>query len=115
MDQSGLAAAVVIPRSPLKLCRLSNPPRLVPCHIEGRQPQYLLVSGLVFTVCVEPYLSNEYGPDYGSEAPVKLLDRLIHGLLPESAQPRGTATDPVKSGSLKICCPSLRRASSDRR
>jgi len=58
---------------------LSNPPRLVPCHIEGKRPQYLLVSGLVFTVCCEPYLENEYGADYGREAPVKLLDRLIHG------------------------------------
>jgi len=58
---------------------LSNPPRLVPCHIEGQQPQYLIVSGLVFTVCCEPYLESEYGGDYGSDAPVKLLDRLIHG------------------------------------
>lgn len=59
--------------------RLSNPPRLVPCHIEGQQPQYLIVSGLVFTVCCEPYLESEYGAEYGSDAPVKLLDRLVHG------------------------------------
>ena len=65
--------------------RLSNPPRLVPCHIEGKQPQYLVVSGLVFTVVLEPYLANEYGADYGSDAPVKLLDLLIHGKSPSGS------------------------------
>uniref|UniRef100_A0A061QUQ1 Protease do-like 9 isoform 1 n=2 Tax=Tetraselmis sp. GSL018 TaxID=582737 RepID=A0A061QUQ1_9CHLO len=59
--------------------KLSNPPRLVPCHLDGKQPQYLVISGLIFTVCCEPYLASEYGLDYASEAPVKLLDRLIYG------------------------------------
>ena len=34
---------------------------------------------MVFTVCCEPYLQSEYGHDYVSESPVKLLDRLLHG------------------------------------
>lgn len=34
---------------------------------------------MVFTVCCEPYLQSEYGADYVSDSPVKLLDRLLHG------------------------------------
>ncbi len=36
-------------------------------------------AGIVFTVCCEPYLESEYGSDYISESPVKLLDRLLYG------------------------------------
>lgn len=36
-------------------------------------------AGIVFTVCCEPYLESEYGADYMSETPVKLLDRLLYG------------------------------------
>lgn len=36
-------------------------------------------AGMVFTVCCEPYLQSEYGADYVSDSPVKLLDRLLHG------------------------------------
>lgn len=36
-------------------------------------------AGIVFTVCCEPYLESEYGSDYISETPVKLLDRLLYG------------------------------------
>ena len=36
-------------------------------------------AGIVFTVCCEPYLESEYGADYISETPVKLLDRLLYG------------------------------------
>lgn len=39
----------------------------------------LLTAGIVFTVCCEPYLESEYGSDYISETPVKLLDRLLYG------------------------------------
>jgi hypothetical protein len=39
----------------------------------------LLLAGIVFTVCCEPYLESEYGSDYISETPVKLLDRLLYG------------------------------------
>lgn len=30
-------------------------------------------------MCCEPYLESEYGQDYISESPVKLLDRLLYG------------------------------------
>ncbi|KAG2424070.1 hypothetical protein HYH02_015249 [Chlamydomonas schloesseri] len=58
---------------------LSKPAALVPPHLANRDPSYLLVGGLVFTAASEPYLQSEYGAEYGSDAPVKLLDRLYHG------------------------------------
>ncbi|KAG2497712.1 hypothetical protein HYH03_004449 [Edaphochlamys debaryana] len=58
---------------------LSKPKALVPPHLSNRDPPYLVVGGLVFTTASEPYLQSEYGSDYGSDAPVKLLDRLYHG------------------------------------
>ncbi len=39
----------------------------------------MLFTGIIFTVCSEPYLLSEYGAEYMSEAPVKLLERLMHG------------------------------------
>lgn len=36
-------------------------------------------AGLLFTVCSEPYLLSEYGEDYGTESPTKLLERLEYG------------------------------------
>lgn len=33
----------------------------------------------MFTCCSEPYLQSEFGGDYITESPVKLLDRLLHG------------------------------------
>lgn len=30
-------------------------------------------------VCSEPYLQSEYGAEYGTQSPVKLLDRLYYG------------------------------------
>ncbi|KXZ44654.1 hypothetical protein GPECTOR_64g148 [Gonium pectorale] len=58
---------------------LSKPTSLVPPHLSNRDPPFLIVGGLVFTTASEPYLQSEYGSDYGSDAPVKLLDRLYHG------------------------------------
>ncbi|KAK9908877.1 hypothetical protein WJX75_004161 [Coccomyxa subellipsoidea] len=58
---------------------LDRPHALVPLHLGGHQPSYLVVAGIVFTVCCEPYLESEYGADYISETPVKLLDRLLYG------------------------------------
>ena len=58
---------------------LMRPNALVPHHLAGSDPSYLVVGGVVFTVVTEPYLASEYGPDYHREAPVKLLDRLLHG------------------------------------
>jgi hypothetical protein len=34
----------------------------------------------VLTSCCEPYLSSEYGAEFANEAPVKLLDKLLHGM-----------------------------------
>lgn len=47
--------------------------RIVPC-------MFFRVAGLVFTPCCEPYLSSEYGMEYVNESPVKLLDKLLHGM-----------------------------------
>ncbi|KAL5544254.1 hypothetical protein UlMin_008038 [Ulmus minor] len=54
--------------------------RLVPAHIRGRPPSYYIIAGLVFTTVSVPYLRSEYGKDYELEAPVKLLDKLMHWL-----------------------------------
>lgn len=58
--------------------RLSRPSTLVPPHLGNRDPSYFLVSGLVFTVACEPYLESEYGNDWMSDSPVKLLDKCVH-------------------------------------
>ena len=52
---------------------------LVPVHEKRRQPEYLVVAGLVFVVLTEPYLRSEYGERFEFEAPVKLLNQLMHG------------------------------------
>ncbi|KAK9813853.1 hypothetical protein WJX73_001994 [Symbiochloris irregularis] len=58
---------------------LTRPSPLVPLHLDGQDPSYFVIAGLVFTHCSEPYLSSEYGSNYISDSPVKLLDRLLHG------------------------------------
>ncbi|KAK9820002.1 hypothetical protein WJX72_005011 [[Myrmecia] bisecta] len=58
---------------------LVRPTSLVPLHLSGADPSFLVVAGLVFTPCCEPYLQSEYGPEYLSDSPVKLLDKLLHG------------------------------------
>jgi S1-C subfamily serine protease len=58
---------------------LSPPAPLVPAHLGGADPDYLVVAGAVFTPASEPYLASEYGGDYLSDSPVKLLDKLLHG------------------------------------
>ena len=60
------------------LYRLLKANQLVPSHLSNRDPSYFIVAGLVFTVCNEPYLESEYGDDFDSEAPVKLLDKIYH-------------------------------------
>jgi S1-C subfamily serine protease len=59
--------------------KLMRPNALVPHHLAGGDPSYFVVAGVVFTVVTEPYLQSEYGIDYHREAPVKLLDQLLHG------------------------------------
>lgn len=52
---------------------------LVPVHDQRRQPEYLTVAGLVFVAISEPYLSAEYGEKWDLKAPVKLLEKWMHG------------------------------------
>lgn len=59
--------------------QLMRPRLLVPLHLANADPSFFVVAGIIFTVCSEPYLLSEYGVDYMSEAPVKLLERLMHG------------------------------------
>lgn len=59
--------------------QLMRPRLLVPLHLANADPSFFVVAGIIFTVCSEPYLLSEYGADYMSEAPVKLLERLMHG------------------------------------
>ena len=51
---------------------------LIPHHLSGGDPSYLVVAGIIFTTATEPYFMSEYGSDYHREAPVKLLDRMLH-------------------------------------
>lgn len=57
---------------------LMRPAALVPHHLNGKDPSYLVIAGVVFTVASEPYFQSEYGIDYIREAPVKLLDCFLH-------------------------------------
>ncbi|XP_041998852.1 protease Do-like 9 [Salvia splendens] len=60
--------------------KLGKHRRLVPAHNKGRPPSYYIVAGFVFSTVSVPYLRSEYGKDYEYEAPVKLLDKLLHEL-----------------------------------
>ncbi|PON93346.1 Peptidase S1C [Trema orientale] len=60
--------------------RLVTHKRLIPAHNRGRPPSYYIIAGFVFTTVSVPYLRSEYGKDYEYEAPVKLLDKLLHSL-----------------------------------
>lgn len=57
---------------------LMKPAPLIPHHLTGADPSYFILGGLVFTVVTVPYLESEYGSDFESDAPVKLLDALFH-------------------------------------
>lgn len=59
---------------------LATHKRLIPAHIKGRPPSYYIIAGFVFTTVSVPYLRSEYGKDYEFEAPVKLLDKLLHSM-----------------------------------
>ncbi|WCJ36035.1 DegP protease 9 [Euphorbia peplus] len=60
--------------------KLSTHRRLVPPHVKGRPPSYYIIAGFVFSTVSVPYLRSEYGKDYEYEAPVKLLDKLMHSM-----------------------------------
>ncbi|PSC74876.1 Protease Do-like 9 [Micractinium conductrix] len=59
--------------------KLRSPRRLVPVHINNAPPSYFILGGLVFTPVTVPLLRSEYGKEWDFEAPVKLLDRMMHG------------------------------------
>ncbi|XP_022736863.1 protease Do-like 9 isoform X4 [Durio zibethinus] len=60
--------------------KLASHRRLIPAHNKGRPPSYYIIAGFVFTIVSVPYLRSEYGKDYEYEAPVKLLDKLLHSM-----------------------------------
>ncbi|XP_056684411.1 protease Do-like 9 isoform X1 [Spinacia oleracea] len=60
--------------------KLGTHRRLIPAHSKGRPPSYYIVAGFVFTAVSVPYLRSEYGKEYEYEAPVKLLDKLLHAM-----------------------------------
>ncbi|XP_022954937.1 protease Do-like 9 [Cucurbita moschata] len=60
--------------------QLSSYRRLIPAHSEGKAPSYYIIAGFVFSTVSVPYLRSEYGKDYEYEAPVKLLDKLLHSM-----------------------------------
>ena len=64
---------------------LGSPTVLIPPFFTGTKPPYLIVAGLVFLACSEPYLRAEFGEDYEFDAPVRLLDLLFNA----QAQARG--------------------------
>lgn len=55
--------------------KLLPPRRLVPIHIKGESPSYLIIAGLFFTPVSRQFLKSEYGKDYNYEAPVHILRR----------------------------------------
>lgn len=59
---------------------LRMPRRLVPIHINERPPSYFILAGLVFTPLTVPYLRSEYGKEFEWDSPVKLLEKLMHGV-----------------------------------
>ena len=53
-------------------------PCLAPCR--GQPPSYFIFAGLVFTPVTVPYLRSEYGKEFEFDAPVKILDKLLHNM-----------------------------------
>jgi hypothetical protein len=53
---------------------------------QGQSPSYLVVGGLVFAAVSVPYLRSEYGKEYDYDAPVKLLDKLMHAMADDDAK-----------------------------
>ena len=46
----------------------------------GANPSYFIFAGLVFTAVTVPYLRSEYGKEFEFDAPVKILDKLLHAM-----------------------------------
>lgn len=73
-----------------RLCKASiplrPPTRLIPVHINNRPPSYYIFGGLVFTPVTVPLLKSEFGKDYDYEAPVKILEKMLHGMAENEKQ-----------------------------
>lgn len=65
---------------------LQKPYRLVPVHIENQPPSYYIIGGLVFTPVTIPLLRAEYGKEFDLDAPVKLLDKLVHAMAENTSE-----------------------------
>ncbi|XP_050223549.1 protease Do-like 9 [Mercurialis annua] len=50
---------------------------IVPAHVQGRPPYYI-VSGFVFIAVSDPYLHSEYSKE--TEVPVKLMEKVMHSM-----------------------------------
>ncbi|KAL3693549.1 hypothetical protein R1sor_007200 [Riccia sorocarpa] len=59
---------------------VKSPTRLVPVHIDGKLPSYLIVAGFVFTVVSQPFLESHFGMDYDANLPVKILEKATYGM-----------------------------------
>lgn len=66
--------------------RLRSPRRLVPVHINNAPPSYYILGGLVFTPVTVPLLRSEYGKEWDLEAPVKLLNVMLHSQAQNNAE-----------------------------
>ncbi|PIA40426.1 hypothetical protein AQUCO_02500253v1 [Aquilegia coerulea] len=60
--------------------KLATQKRLIPAHIKGQPPSYYIIAGFVLTTVSVPYLRSEYGKEYELDAPVKLLEKHLHGM-----------------------------------
>mmetsp|Transcript_35789 Transcript_35789/g.90257 ORF Transcript_35789/g.90257 Transcript_35789/m.90257 type:complete len:557 (-) Transcript_35789:239-1909(-) len=65
---------------------LGAPNRLIPVHIRGKPPSYYILAGMVFTPVCVPYMRSEYGKEYDFDAPVKLLDKMMHTMADHATQ-----------------------------
>ncbi|KAL6579890.1 Protease Do-like 9 [Orobanche minor] len=75
--------------------------RLIPAHIKSRSPSYYIIAGLVFTTVSVPYLLSEYGKEYGYEAPVKLLDKLLYEM-PQSSDEQVVVVSQVLAADINL-------------
>ncbi|KAL3716904.1 hypothetical protein ACJRO7_008479 [Eucalyptus globulus] len=73
--------------------------RVIPLHSEGRPPSYYIIAGFVFSTISVPYLRSEYKDE--SEAPVKLLDKLLHSL-PQSPDEQLVVVSQVLAGDINV-------------
>lgn len=95
---AGETAALTVLRDGKELevrTALSAPERAVPIHINGRAPSFFLFGGLVFLTLSVPLLRAEYGKDFDFDAPVKLLDAMMHGQVGRERRERSARARPA--------------------